>query len=68
MTGLAIDPVGGWWLVAAAALVLAPLLVIGPNREGQSPGGGRFVLHAHVCAAHGIDAASVLEMRPRKLQ
>jgi uncharacterized membrane protein len=36
MTGLAIDPVGGWWLVAAAALVLAPLLAIGPSREGQS--------------------------------
>lgn len=30
MSGWSIDPVGGYWLVAAAALVLAPLLAIGP--------------------------------------
>ncbi len=38
MTGLALDPVGGWWLAAAAALVLAPLLALRPARDGQSRG------------------------------
>ena len=33
MTGWTLDPVGGWWLVAAAALVLAPLLAVRPGRE-----------------------------------
>jgi uncharacterized membrane protein len=36
MTGWTLDPVGGWWLVAAAALVLAPLLAVGPGRDRQS--------------------------------
>jgi uncharacterized membrane protein len=32
----AIDPVGSWWLVAAAALVLAPLLLVSPDRQRHS--------------------------------
>lgn len=38
MTGWTIDPVGGWWLVAAAALVLAPLLALRPGKDRQSWG------------------------------
>jgi uncharacterized membrane protein len=38
MTGWSFDPVGGWWLVVAAALVLAPLLAIGPRQRKQSFG------------------------------
>jgi uncharacterized membrane protein len=36
MTGWSFDPVGGWWLVMAAALALAPLLAIGPSQRKQS--------------------------------
>src|SRR3954470_16654442 len=36
MTGWSFDPVGGWWLVTAAALALAPLLAIGPRQHKQS--------------------------------
>lgn len=36
MTGWSFDPVGGWWLVMAAALALAPLLAIGPAQRKQS--------------------------------
>jgi uncharacterized membrane protein len=38
MTGLTVDPVGGWWLAAAAALVLAPLLALRPSQDRQSRG------------------------------
>jgi uncharacterized membrane protein len=38
MTGWSFDPVGGWWLVMAAALALAPLLAIGPSQRKQSLG------------------------------
>jgi hypothetical protein len=36
MTGWSFDPVGGYWLVAAAALALAPLLAFGPSRSKHS--------------------------------
>jgi uncharacterized membrane protein len=36
MTGLNFDPGGGYWLVAAAALALAPLLAVGPRQRRQS--------------------------------
>jgi hypothetical protein len=38
MTGFSLDPVGSWWLVAAAALVLAPLLALRPGIDRQSRG------------------------------
>ena len=37
MTGLSFDPVGGWWLIAAIVLVLAPLVALSPARQKQSP-------------------------------
>ena len=36
MTGLSFDPVGGYWLTAAVALALAPLLALGPKQSKQS--------------------------------
>jgi len=36
MTGLSLDPVGGYWLVLAVALVFAPLLALGPRQRKQS--------------------------------
>src|SRR5215213_460517 len=36
MTGLSFDPVGGYWLIAAVALALAPLLALGPRQRKQS--------------------------------
>ena len=36
MTGFSFDPVGGYWLVAAVALALAPLLALGPRQSKQS--------------------------------
>ncbi len=38
MAGLSFDPVGGYWLVAAVALALAPLLAVRPGRDRQSRG------------------------------
>jgi uncharacterized membrane protein len=38
MTGWTVDPVGGWWLVAAMGLALAPLLMIRPGADKQSWG------------------------------
>lgn len=38
MTGLSFEPVGGYWLVAAVALALAPLLALRPGRDKQSRG------------------------------
>jgi len=38
MTGLSFEPVGGYWLVAAVALALAPLLALRPGLDKQSRG------------------------------
>ncbi|RIK74609.1 MAG: hypothetical protein DCC67_16385 [Planctomycetota bacterium] len=38
MTGLSFHPVGGFWLVAAVALALAPLLALRPRQRKQSLG------------------------------
>ncbi|MAT73092.1 MAG: hypothetical protein CMJ58_26710 [Planctomycetaceae bacterium] len=38
MTRWSLDPVGGWLLIAVAALALAPLLAVGPDRQKASRG------------------------------
>lgn len=38
MTRWSLDPVGGWLLVAAVALALAPLLAVGPSRHKATRG------------------------------